>query len=94
MVPQYSTDEILFNCPSCYTTIEGTDDDCLILRGDIKAKEVANKFDKLVQNLAHDPTNQKVRRQCPDCGYMYMVQAFIGEQETVVYKCDCESKRE
>lgn len=93
MVLNFETGNLIHHCTSCFETVEGSDQDTLLYKGQVRAQETIDKYSRLSRNLAFDPTNQKVHKECPKCGLDLMVQAFIGENDLVIYKCDCEKTK-
>lgn len=43
----------------------------------------------LITNAPFDPAAFHVPKKCPSCGLDYLTLVRIGEQEVVMYTCDC-----
>jgi predicted RNA-binding Zn-ribbon protein involved in translation (DUF1610 family) len=81
-------DKAEFYC-SCGEIIEGGLEDVRISGAVLHPGEIADKYQKLINNSPFDRTNQQVSRDCPSCGLDYMTQIRIGVEEIIIYTCKC-----
>lgn len=80
--------EIQFTC-FCGVMVEGGPEDALISELNLKAEEVTEMYRSLLRHAAWDPTNQRVKKDCPVCGLDYMIQVRATQREVIVYVCTC-----
>jgi DNA-directed RNA polymerase subunit M/transcription elongation factor TFIIS len=80
-----------FTC-SCGNVQEATAEDALIKSGNLHAEEDTSNYNKIIESSAMDPTNKKVKKDCPKCGLDFMTQLRIGENESIVWTCVCGHK--
>jgi len=88
MVRDPSTGSVIYRCP-CGTEEKGDPIAARVSGAVLGAGETTEMYGRLIQTAAQDRTNQRVLRNCPDCGRDYMVQIRVGNAEMIVYKCKC-----
>jgi DNA-directed RNA polymerase subunit M/transcription elongation factor TFIIS len=85
------SDVIMFKC-LCGKSVEGGPEDAKVVGEVVNIKDTGAMYKKLVDSAAHDPVNNKVMKDCPDCGLDYMTQIFVGEKKVVIWLCKCGYK--
>nr|BBO54006.1 C122R homolog protein [Abalone asfa-like virus]BCY04554.1 hypothetical protein [Abalone asfa-like virus] len=82
-------DTIYFKC-HCGNEIQGTVDDLRIAGHSYNySTEIVEKFANLVKFAMFDPINQKIKKDCNNCGLDYMTQLKLGHEEIILYVCKC-----
>ena len=89
MAKNTSTGEVFFKCIYCGVEEKGGPEDARISGAVLNAGETQEKYRRLILNAAFDRVNQRVKKQCPQCGVGYLTQIRVGEGEVVVYTCEC-----
>jgi hypothetical protein len=88
MTRDTSANKISFVC-YCGNTESGNANDVLIASAVLHHGDTESMYEALIKVAAFDPTNKKVKKDCPECGLDYMTQIRIGTREVVVWVCKC-----
>lgn len=92
LVRDTSSGAIMFNCTVCGTVVKGAAQDCLIETKTLNAEETTEMYKQVIDSSAFDPTNQLVEKNCDKCGLDYMSLVRVGENETIIYTCECGNR--
>jgi DNA-directed RNA polymerase subunit M/transcription elongation factor TFIIS len=79
---------VIFNC-CCKNSVKGEDDDLCIYEENYAVSSNIQDYNKLLKNIAQDPTINTIYNKCKKCGSEYMGQIRITENETIFRVCTC-----
>jgi len=88
MPREISSGTVVFVC-KCGAEEKGSEEDARVSGQIYGAGEIRSMYEYLLRTASKDRTNQLIRRDCPNCGLDYMVQARVGSAEVIVHSCKC-----
>lgn len=83
------TGNIVFKCPQCQQTYDGTADDTLMDEEYLESNTLESKHAVFIENSAFDLAANTVMLDCPQCGLDYLTLILTGEDMTTMYSCTC-----
>jgi len=87
-VYDFSSGTLVLRCPTCGRSVPSRDED-VALPALGAALPPTVMFGELIKNAPFDRANYRVMRDCASCGLDYMSLVRIGEDERVVFCCEC-----
>lgn len=91
MMRDTSSGVVVFRC-ACGAEEPGDPADARIASVILGVSETIEMYDNLIRSAPFDRTNQRVKRNCDECGLDYMTEIRVGPAETPIYRCKCGYK--
>jgi DNA-directed RNA polymerase subunit M/transcription elongation factor TFIIS len=91
LIKSTDTGNIQFKC-NCLNTIEGEPDDSIMYEEYLEVSHSNLKHEVFIENAPHDNAANIIKYPCLECPLPYLTMIRIGEQEQVLYVCECGFK--
>ncbi len=91
LVVDTASGNLLFVCPRCGSNKNPEPEDTLVYNEDPNSTKTMDQFNTMIRNAPKDPSRYLFDYKCK-CGMPYVTHMRIGENEKVLFICECGEK--